>query len=75
MGDQSDQLWFSEQVVQMLVANIRDSLESQLTPEKVSQAFQETSERLAKHLDLPQNALPELVRGQLSALVIDMRLW
>ena len=75
MGDQSDQLWFSEQVVQMLVANIRDSLESQLTPQKVSQAFQETSERLAKHLDLLQNALPELVRGQLSALVIDMRLW
>ena len=35
--DGKDQVWYSEQVVQMLVADIRASLESQLTPEEVSQ--------------------------------------
>ena len=83
MGDQSggrDQQLFSEQVVRMLVADIRAALESQLTTEKVSQAFQEAAERLAERLELPQTGLPESVRDmalerQISALILDMRKW
>ena len=61
-------LWFSEQVVQMLVEDIRASLYRQTTPEQVSLALQETSDRLAKRLDAdnaarrqepPQKPLPE----------------
>ena len=48
-----DQLLYSEQAVRMLGANVRAALESQLTPEKVSQVFQEASERLAERLELP----------------------
>ena len=44
-------LWFSEQVVQMLVEDIRASLYREITPEQVSLALQETSDRLAKRLD------------------------
>ena len=58
MSDQSDgtdQQLFSGQVVRMLGANVRAALESQLTPEKVSQVFQEASERLEERLELPQN--------------------
>ena len=77
-------LWFSEQVVQMLVDDIRASLYREITPEQVSLALQETSDRLAKRLDAdnaaprqepPQKPLPESVREQISALIIDMRLW
>ena len=60
--DGTDQLLYSEQVVRMLGANIRAALESQLTPEKVSQVFREASERLEERLELPQTALPESVR-------------
>ena len=49
-------LWFSEQVVQMLV-DIRASLYREITPEQVSLALQETSDRLAKRLDA-DNAAP-----------------
>ena len=77
-------LWFSEQVVQMLVEDIRASLYREITPEQVSLALQETSRRLAKRLDAdnsarrqepPQKPLPESVRDQISALIIDMGLW
>ena len=78
--DGTDQQLFSGQAVRMLVADIRAALESQLTTEGVSQAFQEASERLAERLELPQTALPESVRDmalerQISALIIDMRKW
>ena len=78
--DGKDQPWFSEQVVRMLVADIRASLESQLTPEKVSQVFQAASERLEERLELPQTALLESVRDmalerQISDLIIDMSKW
>ena len=88
MGNRSvekDQVWYSEQVVQMLVADIRASLERQLTSGKVSQAFQETSDRLADRLDgadrieerpkPPETSLPGSARDQISALIIDMRMW
>ena len=78
MSDQAGgkgQVLFSEQVVQILVADIRASLESQLSPEKISQAFQETSERLSKRLEPPQTSLPEGTRDQLYALIVDMRMW
>ena len=77
-------LWFSEQVVQMLVEDIRASLYRRITPEEVSLALQETSDRLAKRLDAdnaarrqepPEKPLPESVREQISALIIDMGLW
>ena len=78
--DGTDQQLFSGQVVQMLVADIRASLESQLTTERVSQAFQEAAKRLAEPLELPQIGLPESVRDmalerQISALILDMRKW
>ncbi len=71
---------FSEQVVRMLVADIRAVLESRLTAEKVSRVFQEASERLEERLELPQTALPESARDmalerQISELIIDMRKW
>ena len=72
---EGDRLEFSERVVQILVADIRASLEKQLDSEEVSRAFQETSDRLARRLELPKTSLSESVRGQLSALIVDMRLW
>ena len=78
MSDQPDgknQVWYSEQVVQILVADIRASLERQLTPEEVSQAFQETSLKLGERLEPPQTSFPESARDQLYALIIEMRMW
>lgn len=72
---ESDRLEFSERVVRILVADIRASLERQLEAEEVSRAFRETSDRLAKRQELPQTSLSESVRDQLSALIVDMRLW
>ena len=43
-------IWFSEQVVRMLVEDIRHSLYREITPEQVSLALQGTSDRLAKRL-------------------------
>ena len=77
-------LWFSEQVVQILVEDIRASLYREITPEQVSLALQGTSDRLAKRLDAdnsarrqepPQKSLPASDRDQISALIIAMRLW
>ena len=48
--DNQFKLLYSEQAVRMLGANVRAALESQLTPEKVSQVFQEASERLEERL-------------------------
>ena len=78
--DGTDQQLFSGQVVRMLVADIRAALESQLTPEKVSQVFQAASERLEERLELPQTALLESDRDmalerEISDLVIDIRKW
>ena len=73
--DGKDQVWYSEQVVQMLVADIRAALESQLTPEEVSQAFQETSLKLGERLEPPQTSLPESAHDQILALIIEMRMW
>ena len=83
MSDQSDgtdQQLFSGQVVRMLVADIRAALESQLTDEEVSRAFQGASETLEARLELPQTALPESARDmalerQISDLIIEMRKW
>ena len=83
MGDQTgekDGGWFSGQVVRMLVADIRAALESQLTDEEVSRAFQRASETLEARLELPQTALPESARDmalerQISDLIIEMRKW
>ena len=87
MEDQSaekDQLLFSEQVVRILLSDIRASLHRELTPEQVSLALQETSDRLKKRLDAdnsarrqepPQKPLPESVRDQISVLIVDILMW